>query len=134
MFGFGRKKSGGGLIDAMCAGDASTVAKTLPAQDFFMINAPGGPGPGAGRSPFMLDVDGFPAVAAFTSEDHAALFGGDFPDARGADGNLDAFVVGGGDFLKYLPAGVGVIVNAGTRECAVLSPAMVDQVKRRLTP
>ena len=131
MFGFGKKKSGSGLIDAMCAGDAPTVARMLPAQDFYMIKDAEGAG-GGGSSPFMLEVDGFPAVAAFTSDEHVASFGNDFPDALNSSGTLDAFVVGGGDILKYLPAGVGVIVNAGAKECAVLAPPLVDEVKRHL--
>src|SRR5215217_2963467 len=110
MFGFGKKKTGSALIDAMCAGDAPSVARMLPAQDFYMIRDAGG-AQGGGTSPFMLEVDGFPAVAAFTSDEHVAAFGNQFPDALDSGGMLDTFVVGGGDILRYLAPGVGVIVN-----------------------
>ena len=86
--------------------------------------------PAGGRSPLMLEVDGFPAVAAFTSQEDAAAFGDEAPDAADPDGTLPAFTVGGANFLKFLPEGVGAVINpAGERCGAVMSPAMVSEVR-----
>ena len=129
MFGFGKKKSGNDLITAMCDCNAPEVARLIPSQDFVMIRDPEVTGV-QGGAPFMLEVDGFPAVVAFTSQDEAASFGQEVPEARNADGNLSAFVVGGADFLQPLPEGVGVIINPGLKNCAGRAPALVDEVKQ----
>jgi hypothetical protein len=132
MFGFGRKKADEALITAMGDSDAAAVARLVPAQDFVMISD--SEAPAGGNSPLMLEVDGFPAVAAFTSQENAAAFGEEFPDAAGPDGTLPAFVVGGANFLKFLPEGVGAVINpAGERCAAVMAPAMVSEVKRLLS-
>jgi len=131
MFGFGRKNKDADLISAMCDADAATVARLIPAQDFVMISD--SDAPAGGRSPLILEVDGFPAVAAFTSQENAAAFGQEFPDVAGPDGSLDVFVVGGGNFVKFLPEGVGAVINpAGERVGAVMAPDVVQELKRLL--
>ena len=136
MFGFNREKpdeagksADTALINAMCEADAAAVARLIPAQDFVMIADP--EAPSGGHSPLMLEVDGYPAVAAFTSDQQATAFAEQDPDAVG---DLPAFVVGGSDFLRHLPEGVGAIINAADEQhCAVLAPDLVTQVKRLLS-
>ena len=131
MFGFGRKKTDTDLISAMCDADAAAVAKLIPAQDFVMISD--SDAPAGGPSPLMLEVDGYPAVAAFTSQENAAAFGQEVPDAAGPDGSLSVFVVEGGNFVKFLPDGVGAVINpAGERVAAVMAPDVVEEVRRLL--
>lgn len=127
MFGFKKRRSDGGLCEAVTQGDPVTIAQLIYKQDFTLIEeSSSGPG---GKSPLTVDVDGAPALVAFTSGDNAGRFAGRVPELLGADGTLPAFVVGGADFLKHLPDGFGVLLNPESNECVVIPPALADRVK-----
>jgi hypothetical protein len=80
----------------------------------------------------VLEVDDFPALAAFTSEECAGNFAAANLDLCGDDGTVPGFVVDGQALLEYLPAGYGLILNPETdNECHVLPPNLTEQIKRR---
>jgi hypothetical protein len=79
----------------------------------------------------VLEVDDYPALVAFTSEECAGNFAAANLDLCGDDGTVSGFVVEGKALIDYLPTGYGLILNPETDdECHVLPPDLTEQVKR----
>lgn len=127
MFGLKKRRSDGGLCEAVTNGDPSAIAQLIHQQQFTLIEESSSSF--GGRTPLSVDMDGWPALVAFTSPDNVGKFAGRVPELLGADGRLPTYAVGGTDFLRQLPDGFGVLLNPETNECAVIPPALADRVK-----
>jgi hypothetical protein len=76
----------------------------------------------------MAEVDDFPVLVAFTSEDHAGEFAGAMSDLFDGDEDVPAFVVDGRNLLAHLPEEHGVLINPESDDCHILPPDLVAQV------
>lgn len=85
------------------------------------------------KGAMILEVDGYPALLAFTSEECATDFVDTAPGLVGPDGSVAGFVVEGNNLFQYLPKGYGLILNPETEsECLVLTPQLAAQIKRAI--
>jgi hypothetical protein len=116
------------LIDAAIADDAAEIAKLLRQVEFMVAEAPE-ESDGDDKAGLVVEVDNFPAMAVFTSDEHARTFAETDPDLLDADGTMPAFVVPGTDLLAYLPEEFGLLLNPESDECAVVSPDLMMRVR-----
>src|SRR5688500_1441567 len=100
------------LFDALAQGNAAEVARLLAEQEVTLIETPSDAAGAKGA--FIAEFNDYPVLVAFTSTDHAATFAAANPDLLGEDGGLPAFVVSGSVLLRYLPEGIGVVLNPQT--------------------
>ncbi len=119
------------LQAAMDGHDPAAIARVLLARQFTLIrewdDSVGEDEMGA----MILEVDDFPALAAFTSLECAGNFAAATPELIGDDGSVPGFVVDGQALLEYLPDGFGLILNPQTDDqCHVLPPHLAQRVKQ----
>ena len=121
------------IFEAMNQRDAAKIAALIANADFTLIETPEDSADD-GKAALSVEVDGYPAIVAFTSEDYASIYVDEEPDLLESDGTVPAFVVGGTDFLAFLSDGFGAILNPHSDNCVVLPPNLIAQVKRFLSP
>lgn len=113
---------------------AVDIARCVLAQEFTLIEDDEEGMSDDAVGAMILEVDGFPALLAFTSEECAGNYVDTTPDLVGPDGTVPGFVVEGENLLTYLPEGYGLILNPETDdECQVLPPDLAAEVKRIVT-
>jgi hypothetical protein len=119
------------LSQALERGDPAEIARFILKQDFTLLESIEHSDED-GKAAQMVEVDDFPAMLAFTSEDRAAQFAGAAPEMveLDEDGNVLGLVVGGESLLEHLPEGCGVLLDPESDETAVLPPTLVEQIKR----
>lgn len=118
------------LFEAIAGGNASHIANCILQQDFTLIEWTE-ESVGDGSAALMGEVEGFPVILAFSSEDHVQRFVDASPELAEADGNVPIFVVGGDTFLDCVPDGCGVLLNQETpEECELIRPPLMDQIKQ----
>jgi hypothetical protein len=116
------------LIDAAVADDAGEVARLLNQVDFTMAEDCD-ESDGDDKAALVVEVDDFPAMVAFTSDEHAQTFADTDPDLLDADGTMPAFVVSGTDLIANLPEDFGLLLNPESDECAVLTPDLMNRIR-----
>jgi hypothetical protein len=117
--------------DAIERRSAGEIARCMLAQDFTLIEDYEEGMSDDEYGAMILEVDGYPALLAFTSEKCAGDFVATTPDLLGPDGTVPGFVVEGHSLFEYLPDGYGLILNPETEEeCHVLPPDLAADVKR----
>ncbi|MGI8980624.1 MAG: hypothetical protein ACR2FY_15455 [Pirellulaceae bacterium] len=122
------------LHAAIAGGDSAEIARYMLAQDFTLVEEYDDEVLEENVGAMILEVDGFPALVAFTSEECAGNFVDTTPDLVGSSGTMPGFVVGGDSVFEYLPEGYGLILNPETEvECHVLPPDLAAQIKRCIT-
>lgn len=117
-----------GLIESAIAGDAAAIAAWIRRLDFTVAEAPED-AEGDDRAALVVEVNDFPAIVAFTSDDCARIYAESDPELLDADGSMPAFVVAGTDLLQHLPEEFGLLLNPESDQCAVLTPDLVEQVR-----
>ena len=120
------------LFHAIESGDASRVAKTIAPQFFTLLEVSDGAADEDEYSALMAEVDDFPVLVAFTSEDHAGDFAGAMVDLFAGDEDVPAFIVDGRNLLAHLPAEHGVLLNPESDDCHILPPDLVALVAAEL--
>jgi hypothetical protein len=121
------------LHEAIASGNPSAIAQSMKRLDFTLIEEwdDDVEMEDGAKGAMILEVDGYPALLAFTSQQCAGDFVAAMPDLVGDDGTAPGFVVGGDSLFEYLPDGYGLILNPETeKECEVLSPDLAAQIKR----
>lgn len=127
-----RESGGDGRVsDAVEEDDPVAIAKWLFARDFTLIDE-GLQSPDGGTAAMVLDIEDHPVVAAFTSLKYANKFAGEQPELFDDPENIKGFVVTGQDLVLNLPAGGGVLINAGADDERYLPPELVDQIRIEL--
>ena len=116
------------LIQAIDDGNASDIATFFHQRDVILAENPEESGDG-GRAAMIAEVDGFAAVVAFTSTDHARTFAEEVPEVLDEEGGLRTFEVSGADFLLGLDDEFGVMLNPESEDNIVLPPDLVQKVK-----
>ncbi|MFK7768324.1 MAG: SseB family protein [Mariniblastus sp.] len=82
-------------------------------------------------SAMVIEIEGFPALVAFTSEDHAGTFaelGEDVP--LNEEDELPCFLVDGKEFLTNLPKKFGIVMNPETEHSFVFAPEVARKIKK----
>jgi predicted RNA-binding Zn-ribbon protein involved in translation (DUF1610 family) len=123
------------LMEVIAESDPMKIAQAFLEHDFTLIETPDQPADG--KAAVTAEVEGFPVILAFISEEHARRLAGAVPDMLNASGALDAFVVSGADFLETLPDELGILLNAGSEDTVLVPPDLVQAIKeavRELTP
>jgi hypothetical protein len=116
------------LIDAAIADDAAEISKLLGRVEL-IVAEDAEESDGDDKAGLVVEVDDFPAMVVFTSDEHAQAFADTDPDLLDADGNMPAFVVSGTDLLARLPDEVGLLLNPESDECAVLTPDLMSRIR-----
>lgn len=116
------------LLDAAAEEDADQVAALLPQVDFTIVESPD-ESEGEDKAALVAEVEGAPAIVAFTSNEHAQAFAESASELLDDDGSLPAFIVPGANLLENLPEDFGLLLNPESEECVVLAPAFVDQLR-----
>jgi len=127
----------GNLHEAIAQGNPAEIARAMKNHDFTLIEDwdEDEEMEEGDRGAMIVEVNDFPALLAFTSEECAGNFVATTPELLGDDGSVPGFVVTGDNLFGYLPDGYGVILNPETEEeCEVLPPDLAARIKRFMTP
>ena len=124
-------QSQGTLFDAIEQGDAARVAQMMVPQSFTLLEVADDTSEDE-YAALTAEVDDYPLLVAFTSDDCAGEFAGAMPDLFEGDGDVPGFVVVGANLLTHLPDGFGVLLNPETENCCILPPELVDDVAAKL--
>jgi hypothetical protein len=127
MSWFSKPKKCANLFDAIAQANAAEVARFLSQADFTLIE--GAVNDDGSKGAVTGEVNDFPVLVAFTSNDYAAQFAGANDDLLDENGDLPAFVVGGSDLLRYLPEGFGIVFNPESDNEKVIAPKLVRDVR-----
>jgi hypothetical protein len=116
------------LIEAIHQGDIAVIAREMHRRDFTLIQD-SAVSAEEGMAPLIMEVEGFPALVAFSSQEHAMRFVGAEPELLN-EGSVTTFVVSGEHLLAGQPEGFGVVLNDESEDSAVLPPDLMEKIKR----
>lgn len=120
----------GHLMAALEGGDPEEIARAMLKHDFTLIRDWDEDMSEDDFGGLILEVEGFPALVAFTSAECAGNYVATEPDLIGEDGTAPGFVVEGKSLFESLPEGYGLLINPETDEmCHVLSPDFTEQLR-----
>ena len=106
----------------------SELAAALLASEFLLVNV-SEPGQ-SDTSALVFEIEGFPALVAFTSEDHAGTYAELAKDVPlNGDDELPCFMVSGQEFIDSLSKKFGIILNPETEHSFVFAPDVVKKIK-----
>ena len=101
------------------------------ARDFWLVDEDHDSLDGA-TAALVLDVEGIPVVAAFTSQKHVSTYAQDQPELFADPQNIPAFLVAGRDVVLTMPAGGGIMIDPSTDDERYLPPELVDRIRAEL--
>jgi hypothetical protein len=108
------------------------IAAAIMESEFYCVNV--SEDAGDKTSALVFEIDDYPALVGFTTEDHAGTFAEYFDGVQlDANGELPCFVVSGKEFLVSLPRSFGLAINPETEHAVVFEPKMTRQLKRAVT-
>lgn len=116
---------------ALDESDAAEAARLIFQQEFVLIELPN-ESDEEGYAAVTAEVDGQPALIAFTSGDHAGVFVGSIPEVAGEDGDVPGIVVDGRELLEYLSEGLGLLLNPETDDSYFLRPEFIEEIEAAL--
>lgn len=116
---------------ALDESDAAEAARLIFQQEFVLIELPN-ESDEEGYAAVTAEVDGQPALIAFTSGDHAGVFVGSIPEVAGEDGDVPGIVVDGRELLDYLSEGLGLLLNPETDDSYFLRPEFIEEIEAAL--
>lgn len=119
------------LAQALDESNAAEAARLLVQQEFTLIELPD-ESDEEGYAAITAEVDGQPALIAFTSDEHAGVFVGTLPEMAGMDGDVPGFVVDGKELLDYLSDGLGLLLNPETDDSYFLQAEFIEEIKAAL--
>ena len=120
----------GHLMAALEGGDPEEIARAMLKQEFTLIREWDEDMSEDEFGGMILEVEGFPALVAFTSAECAGNYVATEPDLIGEDETVPGFVVEGASIFENLPEGCGLILNPETDDqCHVLSPDFAEQLR-----
>lgn len=120
----------GHLMAALEGGNPQEIIRAMLKHDFTLIRDGDEDMSEDDFGGLILEVEGFPALVAFTSAECAGNYVATEPELIGEDGTVPGFVVEGKSILDNLPEGYGLLLNPETDEqCHVLSPDFIEELK-----
>ena len=111
--------------------DPVALSLWLAARDFWLIDEDHDTLDGA-TAALVLDFEGIPVVAAFTSQKHVSSYAQDQPELFNDPQNIKAFVVEGRNVVLNLPEGGGIVIDPSTDDELYLPPELVDRIRAEL--
>jgi hypothetical protein len=112
--------------------DPAALARWLAARDFWLVDE-GLDSQDGGKAALVLDVEGIPVVAAFTSQKHVSSYAQDQSELFADPQNIPAFLAAGRDVVLTIPAGGGMVIDPSTDEELYLPPELIERIRVELS-
>lgn len=119
------------LAKALDESDAREAARLIMQQEFTLIELPD-ESDEEGYAAITAEVDGQPALIAFTSDEHAGVFVGTLPEMEGVEGDVPGFLVDGKELLEYLSEDLALLLNPETDDTYLLDPEFIEEIKEAM--
>ncbi len=120
------------IAKAVANNNAASLAAWLRSMEFWLIEEPDFSNDEALAS-MVLEIEGNPAVAAFTSNQGTRDFTGANLHLLEGRKQFKAFVVSGEAMIKGVRPGAGVIIDTDTDKQRYFSPKLVEQIRAEFT-